>query len=71
MTIGKLVTSIGIVLIVIGLILTYAPGLLNWFGRLPGDIRIDNEKSVVFIPLVSMLIVSIVLSLLINLFFRK
>ncbi|WP_020564284.1 DUF2905 domain-containing protein [Methylosarcina fibrata] len=71
MTIGKLLTSIGLVLIVVGLILTYAPGLLNWFGRLPGDIRIDNEKSVVFIPFVSMLIVSIVLSLLINLFLRK
>jgi uncharacterized membrane protein YidH (DUF202 family) len=71
MTLGKLLTSIGLVLIVVGLILTYAPGLLNWFGRLPGDIRIDNEKSVVFIPFVSMLIVSIVLSLLINLFLRK
>lgn len=71
MTLGKLLTSIGLVLIVIGLILTYAPGLLNWFGRLPGDIRIGNEKSVVFIPFVSMLIVSIVLSLLINLFLRK
>lgn len=71
MTIGKLVTSIGIVLIVIGLILTYAPGLLSWFGKLPGDIRIGNGKTVVFIPFVSMLIVSIVLSLLINLFLRK
>ncbi|MGZ8143627.1 MAG: DUF2905 domain-containing protein [Methylosarcina sp.] len=71
MTIGKLVTSIGIILIIIGLILTYAPGLLSWFGRLPGDIRIENGKTVIFIPFVSMLIVSIVLSLLINLFFRK
>lgn len=71
MTLDKLLTSIGLVLIVIGLILTYAPGLLNWFGKLPGDIRIDNEKSVVFIPFVSMLVVSIVLSLLINLFLRK
>ncbi|MGZ8097334.1 MAG: DUF2905 domain-containing protein [Methylosarcina sp.] len=71
MTIGKLVTSIGIILIIIGLILTYAPGLLSWFGRLPGDIRIGNGKTVIFIPFVSMLIVSIVLSLLINLFFRK
>jgi uncharacterized membrane protein YidH (DUF202 family) len=71
MTIGKLLTSIGIFLIIIGLILTYAPGLLSWFGKLPGDIRIGNGKTVVFIPFVSMLIVSIVLSLVINLFFRK
>ncbi|MGZ8215202.1 MAG: DUF2905 family protein, partial [Methylosarcina sp.] len=50
MTIGKLVTSIGIILIIIGLILTYAPGLLSWFGRLPGDIRIGNGKTVIYIP---------------------
>ena len=68
---GKLITTIGIGLVVIGLIMTYAPWLVNWFGRLPGDIRIQNEKSVVFIPLVSMLVVSLILTLIINLFFRK
>lgn len=61
----------GIVLILIGLAITYAPWLVNWFGRLPGDIRIQNEKSFVFIPIVSMIVVSIILTLIINLFFRK
>lgn len=68
---GKMVTVLGIVLVIIGLIISYAPWLVNWFGRLPGDIRIQNEKSIVFIPIVSMLIVSIVLTLIINFFFRK
>lgn len=68
---GKMITLIGIVLVFIGLALSYAPWVINWFGRLPGDIRIQNEKSVVFIPLVSMLVVSIILSLIINLFYRK
>jgi glycerol uptake facilitator-like aquaporin len=68
---GKMITLIGVVLVVIGLAVSYAPWLVNWFGRLPGDIRIQNEKSFVFIPIVSMLIVSIVLTLIINLFFRK
>ena len=49
----------------------YAPWLVNWFGRLPGDIRIQNEKSFVFIPIVSMLVVGIILTLIVNLFFRK
>jgi hypothetical protein len=44
--------------------------LLNWFGRLPGDIRIESERSRVFIPITSMVILSVVLTVLINLFRR-
>ena len=68
---GKMLTLIGLALVLIGLALTYAPWLVNWFGRLPGDTRIQNEKSFVFIPIVSMFIVSIILTLIVNLFFRK
>lgn len=71
MTIGKLLAVFGAVLLVIGLILTYAPWLISWFGKLPGDIRIEDENKRVFIPLVSMLIISIILTLVVNLFFRK
>jgi glycerol uptake facilitator-like aquaporin len=70
-TTGKMIALIGFVLVLIGLAVSYAPWLINWFGRLPSDIRIQNEKSFVFIPIVSMLIVSIILTLIINLFFRK
>ena len=68
---GKMITLIGIALVLIGLAMTYAPWMVNWFGRLPGDIRIQNEKSFVFIPIVSMLVVSVILTLIINLFMRK
>ncbi len=71
MTIGKLLTILGAVLLVIGLILTYAPWLINWFGKLPGDIQIEDENKRVFIPLISMLIISIILTLVVNLLFRK
>ena len=33
----------GLILIVIGIILHFAPGLFKWFGRLPGDIRIETD----------------------------
>jgi Protein of unknown function (DUF2905) len=68
---GKMITLIGVALVLFGLALTYAPWLVNWFGRLPGDIRIQNEKSFVYIPIVSMLVVSMLLTLIINMFFRK
>ena len=58
----------GIILIVIGLLLHYVPAALNWFGRLPGDIRIENERTRVYIPITSMIVISVVLSVLIRLF---
>ena len=71
MATGKLLATIGIVLLVIGFVISYAPWLISWFGKLPGDIRIEDEKKLVFIPITSMLIVSIILTIIVNLFFRK
>ena len=58
----------GVLLIVIGLLLHYAPGALSWFGRLPGDIRIETERTRIYIPITSMILISLVLTLLIRLF---
>jgi hypothetical protein len=71
MTIGKLILIAGIVLVFIGLALSWAPGLLGWFGHLPGDIRIERENGSFYFPITSMIIISIVLSILFNLFFRR
>jgi uncharacterized protein HemY len=71
MSFGKILIFIGIGLFLLGLILSYAPGVFGWFGKLPGDIRIQDENRYIFIPITSMIIVSIVLTLLINLFFRR
>jgi fructose-specific phosphotransferase system IIC component len=71
MALGKLLVGIGVVLVVIGFVVSYAPWLISWFGRLPGDIRIESEKRFVFIPFTSMLVVSVILTLVINLFFRN
>lgn len=58
---GLFVIAVGIGIAVIGL-LVYS-GALAWFGRLPGDIRFGGERTRVFVPITSMLIVSLVLSL--------
>ena len=60
----------GIILIAVGTILNFAPWLLSWFGRLPGDIRIETGRSKILIPITSMLLVSIFLTLLVNLLRR-
>ena len=42
-------------------------GWLNWFGRLPGDIRIEGERGRLFAPITSMILLSILATLLLNL----
>ena len=58
---GALLIAVGVVLILIGLLMW--SGSLAWFGRLPGDIRIERESVHIYIPIVSMLLVSAILSL--------
>ncbi len=71
MSAGKFFLVLGAVFLLIGLILTYAPSLIAWFGRLPGDIRIQDEHKFIFIPITSMIIVSLLLTLILNLLFRR
>jgi hypothetical protein len=71
MALGKILLLLGMATALVGAILLWAPGLLGWFGHLPGDIRIERDNGSFYFPITSMLIVSIVLSLLVNLFFRR
>ena len=57
---GPVLVAVGIVVVLLGLLVW--SGGLAWFGRLPGDIRIERKTTRVYIPLASMLIVSLVLS---------
>ena len=58
---ARMIILIGIILVVIGLVLMLAERL--GLGRLPGDIVIEREGFRLYIPLMTMLIISIVLSL--------
>ncbi|HWP63393.1 MAG TPA: DUF2905 domain-containing protein [Candidatus Binatia bacterium] len=61
--IGRTLIVLGVVLIVLGAALVVAPKI-PFVGRLPGDIRIERDGLVIYIPLATMLLVSIVLSVL-------
>ncbi|WP_045222526.1 DUF2905 domain-containing protein [Desulfonatronum thioautotrophicum] len=67
---ARLLIFAGLLLIATGMVWHFAPWLLNWFGKLPGDIRYASERTRFFFPITSMLIVSIVVTLLLNLFRR-
>jgi len=57
---GLLIVGVGLAAVVVGLVVM--TGALSWFGRLPGDIRISNGNTRVFIPITTMILLSVVLS---------
>lgn len=58
---GPLLVTLGAGLVILGVLVW--TGALSWFGRLPGDIRIERETVRVYIPLMSLVVVSAVLNL--------
>lgn len=66
---GKLLIIIGIVCILLGLFITYAPKI-PFLGKLPGDISIERENFKFYFPVATSILISIVLSLLIFLYNR-
>jgi hypothetical protein len=69
-SLGKAIVGIGVTLVIIGLCLWFFSDKLSWFGRLPGDIRIERPGFGCYVPLTTMIIVSIVLSILLSILAR-
>ncbi len=59
---GQLIIALGLIFIVVGL--ATMRGWLGWFGHLPGDVRIEHENMRLYVPIVSMLLISILFSVL-------
>ena len=66
--IAVLVIGAGLMVVLIGALMYF--GALSWFGRLPGDIRVERESVRIFLPITSMLLLSVALSLLLYLIRR-
>ena len=56
----------GILLVLIGVIAWFTHDKWHWVGRLPGDIRIEKEHFRVYIPITTMLLISLLLSVLLR-----
>ena len=67
---ARLLIIAGLILAGLGAVLHFAPWMLNWFGKLPGDIRFESGRIKVYIPITSLLVLSIVVSVVINIFRR-
>ena len=67
--IGKFLVLVGVIFVVAGAALWAGFGK-GWLGRLPADISIEKGGSTFYFPIVTCILISIVLSLLLNIFRR-
>lgn len=65
--IGKTLIYLGLLLVVVGCVIHFG-GKFIPFGRLPGDINIVGENGSFHFPVVTCIIISVVLSVIANLF---
>lgn len=67
---GKYIVLIGVAIVVIGAIVYFFGDKLHWIGRLPGDIRVERENFRFYFPIVTMILLSLLLTLIVNIIKR-
>ena len=68
--IGRMLLVGGLVIAGLGVILLVA-GRLPFLGRLPGDITISRDNMTIYIPIATSIVLSLLLTLVLSLFFRR
>ncbi|MBD3420003.1 MAG: DUF2905 family protein [Chitinivibrionales bacterium] len=66
---GKFLIIAGTVILVLGLLFVMSDHLQ--LGRLPGDIRFGNDRFRIYIPVATCILVSVIITLIVNFFSRK
>lgn len=67
---AKLLVIIGLVITFSGLLILVAIRVFPWLGNLPGDIRIERENFNLYVPLATMILISILATVLLNIILR-
>lgn len=65
---GLILVVLGVAVVLVGLLVW--SGALSWVGKLPGDVRIERENVRFYFPITSIILISVVLSLILNLLRR-
>ncbi len=61
---GKILILAGILILLIGVLIYFFHDKLNWIGNLPGDIKIERPDFKLYIPITTMILLSIVITIL-------
>jgi len=63
MEFGRFLIAVGVVLVIVGLAVTFGGRLPLRLGRLPGDIAIHGKNSSFYFPITTCILLSVALSL--------
>ena len=67
---ANILIGIGVIFIVIGVIWLIFPSAFSWIGNMPGDIKHKSGNTSVYFPIVTMIVISIIATIVLNLFNR-
>ena len=63
---AKLLIGLGMILVIVGIVWLIFPAIFSWIGNLPGDIEYTSGNTRFYFPIVTMLVISIVATILLN-----
>jgi len=67
---GKYILIVGLIIVLAGIIIYFFHDYFKWVGRLPGDIRIEKGNFRFYFPLATMIVFSILVTILVQIFKR-
>jgi len=68
---GKMLVFMGLLVVIMGLLLIFIPKLkVPFLGKLPGDIIIQRERFSFYFPIVTCIVISILLTIVLNVVIR-
>ncbi|HEX8461769.1 MAG TPA: DUF2905 domain-containing protein [Segetibacter sp.] len=63
---GKYIILIGVAIVAVGILIYFFHNKLHWLGRLPGDIRVEKENFKLYFPITTMILLSLLLTIIVN-----
>lgn len=69
-SLGKTLMTVGVILLVVGFLIHFGGKVFN-LGRLPGDIQYESGNIGFYFPIVSSIVISVILTILLNIFFKR
>ncbi|MCO5184005.1 MAG: DUF2905 domain-containing protein [Anaerolineae bacterium] len=67
---GRILIIIGATLVFSGIVILVAIRYFPWLGNLPGDFRLDGDNYKIYFPFATMLVISVLGTILLNIFIR-
>jgi magnesium-transporting ATPase (P-type) len=67
---GKYILIAGVIIVAAGIIIYFFHDYFKWIGNLPGDFRIEKQSFRFYFPLATMIIISLLITIIINIFKR-